>query len=119
MLLYRGATSIRACLSDVPRGFHATRHQDCAWIIANVLHNLAYFSALEFEGFDEARYWEGATAAARFHPLLRSWGDRAAFERGIVDGEHVLADAKAETAPARRLYHGKFELIRGGADERP
>ena len=107
-LLYRAMTGARSILS-VPAGHPEERLRgDCAYVIADLMHNLAHFSAQEFEGFDEACFWRTAAGAASFDALLAHLANRDAFERSVTDV--VPADPRSDrdvgSRPLLRLPDG-------------
>jgi hypothetical protein len=93
MLVYEATTRIRACLCDHADATERRRNEDFAYIIADTMHNLAYFSAVDFDGFDEDTFWRLASAASLFHENLRYLGDRDRFERDIELDSAVRAMA--------------------------
>lgn len=116
MLLACGMIGIRGSLGHYPNPVIARHMADRAYLIADVMHNLARFSAEDFVGFDEDRYWSVAEAAGRFHPRMKGFGDRAAFERGLMPD--VDQDLELQ-ATKRRLYAGRLELVRCVRDGQP
>lgn len=104
-LLSRAFTRSRALLS-IPEGHCEERHRgDCAYLIADLMHNLAHYSALEFEGFDEARYWDRAAEVAAFDVVLAWFGNRDGFERSVAEVElnDPVLRAATECRPLLRL----------------
>lgn len=51
--------------------------------VANWLHNLAQFSALDFNGFDEDEFWQDYDRLKRAHPCLPDYRDR--FESWLAE----------------------------------
>jgi hypothetical protein len=115
MLLASGMSGIRASLGQYPNPVVARHMADRAYLIADVMHNLARFAAEDFVGFDEDRYWSVAEAAGRFHPRMKGFGDRAAFERGLMPEDQ---DIELQ-ATRRQLYSGRLELVRCVRDGEP
>jgi hypothetical protein len=52
-----------------------------AGALANWLHNLALFSALDFERFDEARFWHDLETVCKRYPEYGLVNYRSFFER--------------------------------------
>jgi len=115
IMLYGAMTQIRACLGHYDNPVLARHLSDCAYLIADVMHNLARFSAEDFAGFDEDWYWRYAEDAARFDPRVARFGDRARFERGLAAPGPPQDDPPPEATP-RRLYAGKLTLVRTDRD---
>jgi hypothetical protein len=88
-LLYQATLEIRLlCWTNrrwrdwfIPRrwtGF--VRQARTAGTVADWLHNLAMFSALDFNGFDEDRFWEDYQCFVNEHPQAGLERFRAEFE---------------------------------------
>jgi hypothetical protein len=54
-----------------------------AGAVADWLHNLALFSALELVGFDEERFWHDYRWLSELYPEIELLGYRAEFEREL------------------------------------
>ena len=103
-LLYCAMTRRRALLS-IPEGHCEERHRgNCAYLIADLMHNLAHFSSIEFEGFDEACYWARAEEVAAFDVMLAWFGNRDGFECRVA--EFAMSD------PVLRAATGGRPLLR-------
>ena len=87
-LIYWGLVEIR--LATSPRGFTMNpmelwqRHKrtDFAHEIAEWLHNLAQFSSLDFERFDEGRFWEDYEVFRKKYPLDKH---QSLFDKTLKD----------------------------------
>jgi hypothetical protein len=58
-----------------------------AGVIADLMHNLALFSALDFAQFEEERFWKDISLLEKRHPKMN-------FEQYKVDFEMRLSELK-------------------------
>jgi hypothetical protein len=58
-------------------------------MLANWLHNLASFSARDFEGFDESWFWRDFQQYSAQHPEYRLDGYKELFERDAGKSEEA------------------------------
>jgi hypothetical protein len=63
-----------------------------AGVIADWLHNLAHFSALDFERFDEEWFWREYSAFEGKYPAFRLSKYKDLFERILSESSHVTTD---------------------------
>ena len=56
-------------------------------LMADALHNLAYFAAHDFEGFDEARFWMDLDGMFEFVEKSPGFDYRGRFEAELKRGE--------------------------------
>ena len=80
-LLFWAMNDIRTVSSDAERRQDpvAVRRVARAGPVANWLHNLAGFPSVDFEGFDEDRFWREYAGLIDRHPDVseyREWFDR-------------------------------------------
>jgi hypothetical protein len=95
-LLYRAAleirplrwlgTSWRERFNPISR-WHNARRAVAAGALADWLHNLALFSALDFEHFDEDRFWTDHKWFEAHYPWLNLRWYREEFERELTSGK--------------------------------
>ena len=62
-----------------------------AGVVADWLHNLALFSALDFERFDEERFWQDYRHFDERHPDFRLYAYKDVFERELSGSGHIQA----------------------------
>jgi hypothetical protein len=60
-----------------------------AGVIADWLHNLALFSALDFQRFDEKWFWRDLGNCADMHPDLELTAYKGVFERELSGEGHI------------------------------
>ena len=77
-------TLTRSLMSTTKGPFRALRRRVCVYMIADLMHKLAHFSALDFEGFDEECFWRRAEEVGQADALARF--DREAFEKRLNPG---------------------------------
>ena len=94
-LLYQGMLEIRP-IAWMPLGFlnpwnwkQITRQVRQAGFTADWLHNLALFSAIDFELFDETRFWNEFRRLRDRHPKSQLMRYEEVFERELADTEHL------------------------------
>src|SRR5262249_37552338 len=95
-LLYQAMLDIRP-LRWLGRGWRQRINPFCWWsqsrqvrragAIADWLHNLAIYSALDFERFDEERFWEDYRWFLENHPGEGLEGYRSEFQRRATKAE--------------------------------
>jgi hypothetical protein len=62
-----------------------------AGIVADWLHNLALFSVLDFERFDEGRFWQDYRHFDGRHPEFQLSAYKDLFEREVSGSGHIRA----------------------------
>jgi len=82
-LLYWALLEMRA-LGNPRHWDGASRPVLRAWVLAEWLHNLAEFSALDFAGFDEEQFWKKLAALDKEHPGLGLTAYQERFEQRLA-----------------------------------
>ena len=89
-------TYTRSLLS-IPVGHPEERLRgDCVYVIADLMHNLAIYSARDFEGFDEEWFWANAAEASTFHLRVAFLVNRDSFEHRSIGAMPQCAEAGRE-----------------------
>jgi hypothetical protein len=118
-LLYRAMTYTRSLLS-IPVGHPEERMRaDCAYVIADLMHNLASSSARDFDGFNEDWFWSNAAEASTFHLRVALLVNRDAFERRMIDAMPTCAEAERELPDRSRRDLPEGWRIIAGSRGRP
>jgi len=93
-LLYCGMLRIRILGWGLPRGWRSllpaywresVQRLRSAGDEADLLHNLALFAALDFEGFDETWFWRNIDTRTPHWPGDRLMAYREQFDRRLAD----------------------------------
>jgi len=63
-----------------------------AGVIADWLHNLAFFSAIDFERFDEEEFWQDLRGREERHPGLRLSKYKDIFERELAGSGEIPSE---------------------------
>ena len=62
-----------------------------AGVIADWLHNLAFFSAIDFDRFDEDLFWDDFRQCENRHPEFQLTIYKDVFERELNNDGHIKA----------------------------
>ena len=94
-LLYRAMVDIRP-IGGMPLGFlnpfrwkRTTAQVHRAGVIANWLHNLAFYSAVDFKGFNEEWFWDTLQRFQNRYPDFYLDDYQKVFERELTGKGHL------------------------------
>jgi hypothetical protein len=83
---YSGKPGWRFWYWFLPRNFSVAYS---AFFLADTLHNLAYFSSKDFEGFDEERFWRDVRTLDRLGLALHGENLRGMFQYALETDDNL------------------------------